>query len=525
MASKTFYTAFICNTSELQSVLPAQAEDGLDVRGGIFGGTAANQGIFENPSKIPNSGYISPRTRSKYKLPKQGPSEKKLEQLDAAMPDSEHTFKVSQEELNAKVKSTAPASMPPSGDNAAMLQNANRIMGQARSMLMRSESSVQKSTSGFREPGAIQAPALKTVSSPPKSREPAKAEKLSQPYRAEYSKDPAALTLVVEGTDAKQLADAVEQLNKIQKFSKLAGAQIVMLNYEAVLKSTPEPVLNFRSKAEAKKFLAEKNNRNNPITPAEYEKKAEQMQLLENANFHPSSIVTVDKLKNQFSLETSPTWIVSADGKNHIFAGNQNSLINLFNLKGQFKAPEITGRSVVGTDTQLAKLNQRDNNTIHYPKRSGSPLKLEPSTTSAPATAVIYSLSKKRAQIDPEDYQAPDSGPKPKLTVPKLPHCDKDNVRRTKIGAPSSQLSKHDILFYDSSNRSQSEQSKHWAGKKIGYPNGVPQEEISTSNMQWTLAQTLAVQCLPTRYRVIETDGATFFEHREGRKAWFQDAK
>ncbi|MCB0347132.1 MAG: hypothetical protein KDD66_18575, partial [Bdellovibrionales bacterium] len=299
MVNKDSQIGVICVIACMLTVLPVQAEDSLDVRGGVFGGTTASQGLFEQVPKIKNSGHISPRTRSEYKLPKKGPSQKKIKELEAALPDSGHTFKVSQEALNAKVKNVSPATMPPSGNNAAMLQNAQRIMGQARSMLMRSESPVQRSTFGFREPEVVHSPPPKAVNSPPKTTLPAKSEKSSQPYRAEYSKEPAALTLIVEGTDAKQLADAVEQLTKIQKFSKLAGAQIVMLNYEAVLRSTPEPVLNFRSKAEAKKFLAEKNNRNNPITPAEYEKKAEQMQLLENAKFHPSSIVTVDKLKNQ----------------------------------------------------------------------------------------------------------------------------------------------------------------------------------------------------------------------------------
>ncbi len=507
------------------SSLPnAQADDAFDVRGGIFGGTAASKGIFEKPAKIPNSGYLSPRQREQRHLPKQGPSKQKIQQLEAALPDKQDSFSVTQEELNAAVRGTGDRRKPLS-KNAAMLENARRVMGEARSMLMRSESRPPaRSNFGFKEPE----PANNPTKFAPNQKRELDAEEASKhrslhtakAARPEFSKNPAALTLIIDGKDPKQVGRALEQLSKIEKFSDLAGAQVVLLNYDKVIKEMPEPSLNFRSKTEAKRFLASKNTKKNPISPWEYEQQPEQIQLLERAGFRPSSVVTVEKLQSDYALQTSPTWIVEADGKKHVLAGNHNSLINMFNLKGQFKAPEITGRSVIGQDSAET---DPDSDVVHHPVLSGAKLELKSPRSGSPATAVIYSLSKNSPPLDFSELKEELNAPKPVLTVPKLPICAEDMIRRTRIGAPSSQLPRHDIVFFDKTSRAQSDKAAHWRGRTVGYPNGVPQNEISTENMQWTLAQTFAVKCLPTRYRVVEEDGASYFEHLEGRKAWFKD--
>lgn len=150
---------------------------------------------------------------------------------------------------------------------------------------------------------------------------------------------------------------------------------------------------------------------------------------------------------------------------------------------------------------------QRHNELI---ENKSSPI----TTNTLPRRSRLKDIVRARLRGEP----APDEA----VTLPALPICASNDIRRIDTNSTTNSSTAYDYIFYSRGDLAQTQRAEAVVppAKVIAYQGGVAQTADPDSIANQSLAGRLEIECLPTRFRMLNENGTRVLEYRRGTAAW-----
>jgi len=232
----------------------------------------------------------------------------------------------------------------------------------------------------------------------------------------------------------------------------------------------------------------------------------EDINLLKSQTRVKFKLETSTGVPEKYTVKTSPTWIISAGGIEHVFEGTTRPA-SLYDTQGAFMQP----KNIISQDDK--------NKTAYYNRFSnGSPF---PTAKEISVEEAMGLSPQRKQEIASQLLKDAKKLPEKKvLKVKELPDCSTSQT--VKIPTPfQSSRTNFDLLYFSAKSRTQQQKAKNWNGAAIPYQGNV-EFSISqlTKNPTAAWADALSIRCLPTRFRVESEGNERYIRYDEGENAW-----
>lgn len=465
----------------------AQAEDGVEVKGGFFEDLSTRDFFSAEDRSKPAEGEEEGRGKSANEVDREKPKNRSSDgfDFDGQEPEVQHPSKILPvEDTTSSLKTRQ--------------ENIKKNLDALKSIPINREE--REKALEFYKKAIDQQDEVQTTSpsqgtpttSSDTSAETAKRLENSRLTRASSSaSEKATINLFVSANPTAHLEQALRELVELHKFSNVSVEKVYIIGYD--MESHLKNILNEARREEI--ILVEDGKIK---SQGMRRKHLPSVERYIEEHFEHFGLTEMDKALKTLKVETSPTWVVSVNKKLHVFEGSYNPG-EFFDTEGAFVYPYQADKYEprLGTPFARPRRNKKYGDTVRILviKEPKNPVLLGAAT----------------------EYLRPGA-----KRAGGLPNCVESRIRRKQVYHRSPQADFMDYLFYSGLDASQRETAKDWDGKKLSYQ-GFAKGRGYETNSSYYFALGLGIECLPTRFRVVNEHGLRFIEYREGRDAWHRD--
>lgn len=328
------------------------------------------------------------------------------------------------------------------------------------------------------------------------------------------------LSLIVSAVPAEHLENNLRKLDDVLKKQHVKKGQVVVVGLsEYIDKNRPEyptfkttdEALKKISKEQTSQILLKHFNQSSPYA------------LFRRYGLEVKSSIAIHDISKYFKTHSSPSWVVQHNGKYYVFEGLSNPG-TLFSGDGRFLEAEVESENPVPqkATSNFASLGEMLLPVDHTLMRTNVAFPKSTEGNLSSALGVIYA-PRRPPSVSKHEKTSAVERKKNGATTP-LELCSGSNIKKIPVNNLSLLSSALDIVFYSSTDSKQVQKAETWLGRVAEVQSEPLLNSNTGKNSPWqTLATSLGVECLPTRFHFVIENGKQFIQLKQGEIAWQPD--